>query len=717
MSQRQFDSGVDVGNSTSDLTDNPLIKQVILEGKIKQNQGFSQTEKIFRIGEAIGGRAKQVSDSALSNYQQFAPEATSGNGMGFGLGAISRPVRYGPQIAASTGGIMTAFWVKNELSGNRWGGFAKSVVESYRSPVNQDASRRPANQSLRSLAAENTIVMPAGAGEFAFGAKISPKEWDGRAGRHISAEALALATSLRITGRMEELTGNLSEALNAFKSRTTESQSGSNEETAEIPESQLKQRQNSKLEPESQTDSTASTTSGGDYRTGELPTVTAAIREVHTLQVVENTTSKLTTPVESINPAPGPSAVKSNTAQAPEMECTQSVVAEIDKPSISALAKPKARAIELAFNDAQRHCDSFDRQKAQRQAERDIADIETNRKRFLDSTQREAALQEARDRKANADVALKDNSPKYAQTLKKLNEFIRAVEDYAKVETNAAARDLMMRDSVVRLEGLMAPIDNIWNGIVGKTADLPRPGAKTPGDRPIWPEERLSQIQTHLEAKINTVDGAQAQRVNVVKDNATFSEIFRLFNEGKLPKEGSLVFFTTDGTLLYQSELKVSPKAYQSRAKDAASAERHANNTPAFIDVSRLQRGHGPEGAGLWRFIGQESRIIGAAVLNPVMRDGKPVELPGARNKHGEPMVKKEVVMVINTAPEGITANMAYGHMLNTMRAKKIAFDKSSNVESNGDSTRQTSRFDPDNRQRLESEDTTKTARMVNPQA
>ncbi|MBX9666332.1 MAG: hypothetical protein K2X93_01885 [Candidatus Obscuribacterales bacterium] len=713
MSQRQFESGADVGNPTSDLTDNPLIKQVILEGKIKQNQAFSQTEKIFRAGEAVGGRAKQVSDSALSNYQQFAPEA-SGNGMGFGLGVISRPVRYGPRIAASTGGIMTAFWVKNELSGNRWGGFAKSVVESYRSPVNQDSSRRPANKSLRSLAAENTIVMPATAGEFACGAKISPKEWDGRAGRHISAEALALAASLRITGRMEEHTGNLSEALNAFKSRITESQSGSNEDTAELPEPQLKQRQNSKLEPESQTDSTASTTSGGDNRTGELPTVTAAIREVHTLQVVDNTASKVRTPVESVNPAPCPGAVKSKaitpSAQAPEMECTQSIEAEVEKPSISAHAKAKARAIEIAFNDAKRHSESFENQRAQRQAERDIADIETNRKRFLDSNQREASLQEARDRKINADVALKDNSPKYAQTLKKLNEFIRSVEDFAKVETNAASRDSVLRDSVVRVEELMMPIDNIWNGIVGKTADLPRPGAKTPGDRPIWPEERLSQIQTHLEAKINTVDGAQAQRVNIVKDNATFSEIFRLFGEGKLPKEGSLVFFTSDGTLLYQSELKVSPKAYQSRAKDAASAERHANNTPAFIDVSRLQRGHGPEGAGLWRFIGQETRIVGAAVLNPVMRDGKPVELPGARNKHGEPMVKKEVVMVINSAPDGITSNMAYGHMLNTMRAKKIAFDKSANSSSNGESARQASRFSPENRQRMQSEDTNKAA-------
>ncbi len=713
MTQRQFESGFDVGKPTSDLTDNPLIKQVLLETKIKQSQAFSHSEGISRVGEVFGGGIKDASAYALSDHQRYAPEAAVGIGMGLGLSAISK---FGPKSATATGGIMTALWMKRAQPGNRWDGFAKTAVESYKSTFSLDANRRSENRGLGALAAENTVVMPASAGDFACGAKVAQKNWDSRAGRHISAEALALAASLRITGQVDELTGNMREALKAYKDRIA-ALNGGQAEVNESPEPQSQQaaEQDSKLEPESRTDSTVSTAGDGEQRTGEPPIVTAAIREVPTLQVVDNTAPKVAALTEPVNPAPGPSAVKPQVAEAAtqsnsrtvgkgtikEVESAkQGVEAPVEKPSISAEALPKARAIEFAFQDAQRHSNSFDSQRALRQAERDIADIETNRKRFTGSAEREAALQEARNRKSEADAALKDNSPKYAQTLKKLNDFIRAVENYARVEPNAATRDAMLRDSVRRLEELMMPIDNIWNGIAGKTADLPRPGVKTAGDRPVWPEERLNLIQNHLEAKINTVDGAQAQRVNTVKDNATFREIFQLFDEGKLPMGGSLVFFTAEGTLLYQSELKVSPKAYQSRAKDAASAEKHANNTPAFIDVSRLQRGHGPEGAGLWRFIGQESRIIGAAVLNPVMRDGKPVELPGARNKHGEPMVKKEVVMVINTVPEGISANMAYGHMLNTMRARKIALDRGvgASAESTSDTSRETPRHSPDNR-------------------
>jgi hypothetical protein len=349
--------------------------------------------------------------------------------------------------------------------------------------------------------------------------------------------------------------------------------------------------------------------------------------------------------------------------------------ATLDKPSEIAEKKPlDALSIKLerAFCDAERHARTFENQRIQRQAERDIIEIESGKRRFTTLAIKQEALESAKLKKTAADLSLRDSGPpRYAQTLKKLHDVTAIIETVCKAESN----DMMMTDLVSRLEELMAPIDNIWNGIPGKTPDLARPSARI-AESHVSMSERLAQIQKHLEAKINTVDGAQLQRISVVKDNKAFKEILRLHDAGELPKDGSLVFFTNDGLLLYQSELKVSQRSTQSRAKDAASAERHANNTPAFIDVMRLSQGLGPEGAGLWRFIGQETRIVGAAVLRPVMKDGKPVELPGARNGRGETMVKKEVALTIGEMPPEVTTNMAYGHLLNTLRAKKSALEK-----------------------------------------
>jgi len=328
--------------------------------------------------------------------------------------------------------------------------------------------------------------------------------------------------------------------------------------------------------------------------------------------------------------------------------------------------------MERAFADAQRHAMAFEHQRIQRQLEREITDIECGRKRFNSHSQRELILDQLKLKKSAVDANLKDSGPpRYAQTLKKLHDVTNAIEIVCKNQLHS------MTGLVARLEEVMAPIDNIWSGIPGKTPDLARPGTAGPNGEAISSDARLTEIQKHLEAKINTVDGAQLQRISVVKDNIAFKEIIKLHDAGELPKDGSLIFFTNDGLLLYQSELKVSQRSTQSRAKDAASAERHANNTPAFIDVIRLSNGLGPEGAGLWRFIGQETRIIGAAVLRPVMKDGKAVELPGARNGRGEPMVKKEVALTIGTLPPEVSLNMAYGHLLNTLRAKKSAMEKS----------------------------------------
>lgn len=342
-------------------------------------------------------------------------------------------------------------------------------------------------------------------------------------------------------------------------------------------------------------------------------------------------------------------------------------------PALASLAKK----IDTTFFDAQRHSKAFEFQRTQRQAERDINDIESGRRKFNSPADKERALSTSMERKSSADQSLRDGvPPRYAQTLKKLVDYTKAVEAYYQAEPVSATRDAVIKEAVAKVEELMSPIDNIWNGIPGKTPDLARPGMRAHGDRPIWPEERIQQIQQHLNAKINTVDNAQLQRISVVRDNVAFKELLKQHDAGELPQGGSVIFFTTDGTLLYQSELKVSQRSTQARAKDHASAEKHANNTPAFIDVAKIDRGLGPEGAGLWRFIGQENRIVGAAILQPVIKDGKLVELPGAKNRNGEPTIKKEVFRTIGDVPAEVTVNMAYGHLLNMLRSRKITAER-----------------------------------------
>jgi hypothetical protein len=335
------------------------------------------------------------------------------------------------------------------------------------------------------------------------------------------------------------------------------------------------------------------------------------------------------------------------------------------------------RRMDSTFAEAQRYARAFEHQRAQRQADRDINDINIGRRRFTSDAEKQLAMENATTKKAAAEAALREGvPPRYAQTLKKLHDFTLAVENFYKAETDANKRTQMLGEAVKKVEELMSPIDNIWNGIPGKTPDLARPDLRTRIDKPVWPEERLPQIQEHLYAKINTVDNAQAQRISAVKDNVTVKEILNQHAAGELPNDGSVVFFTSEGTLLYQSELKVSQRSTQQRAKDAASAEKHANGTPAFIDIANISRGLGPEGAGLWRFIGLEDRIVGAAILKPVLKDGKPVELPGSRNGRGKPTIKKEVSATIGLVPTEVTPNMAYGHLLNTLRAKKAGIER-----------------------------------------
>ncbi len=423
----------------------------------------------------------------------------------------------------------------------------------------------------------------------------------------------------------------------------------------------------------------------------------ARIAEPASSQPIHSAEQSSSQPVEACNPNPTGQRLASTAAE-PSCPASQADCAlEQSASSIDSDAERKINQKKLdqqsliesqlkrVYADAQIFCRPFEHQRMLKTAERDIYAITTGKETFADSQSRAHALEQAELRKARAQSELRDNSPKYAQTLKKFCEFICAAQRLCSLETDESKRESMFKDSLRRLEDLMMAIDNIWNGIPGRTPDLPRPahlqssrtGDKTSIDLSCQKEEeRIEQIRKHLMAKIDTVDGAQAKRVENVANNAVIKEMMVLHDAGNLPEDGSIIFFTREGLLLYQIELNA-PKRLE-RAESAEAAQRHAENTPAFIDISRLKKGLGPDGAGIWRFIGQENRIVGAAVLRTVFKDGKPVELPGSRHgRKGEPMVKKQVEAVIGEVPDEVKVEMPYGNLLNAMRAKKLSRQKS----------------------------------------
>jgi len=570
---------------------------------------------------------------ATNSQLEYVPEVA----IGFGMSVVTKVTNLGPAIGGATGGIMDLNWVRGQLRRRASGG---AMMDASKSLENFAPDAEVSSLKSVPLVIESNATQSCAIG---LGACESVP-----ATKSLKTGAVELASSLRI------------------------------KEPALLPQRLTLESSLLAEEAESTTHTREALHPSSAELSGKM---TEAVQSFNRIQTSEEH-NFAPEPKSSCPPMAdsSPSVVAEPTMRLVNSAPSTGSVVVLDKASTVSIKKSDSllNRLEATFADAQTHAKIFEQQRSQRLAERDIADIESGCRRFSDPSQRQSVLEAAQAKKATADAALSvSGPPRYAQTLKKLHDFIRAAEACGRAETDDIKRCEFLRESLARLEELMVPIDKIWNGIPGKTQDLPRPGIRGKGEAPISADVRMSQIKEHLEAKINTVDGAQAQRVSVVKDNITFKEILKLHEAGELPGEGSLVFFTNDGMLLYQAELKVSQRSTQARAKDAASAQRHATNTPAFIDIARLDQGIGPEGAGLWRFIGQETRIIGAAVLRPAMKDGKLVELPGARNGRGEPMVKKEVAMIIGEVPPEVNLNMAYGHLLNTLRAKKIASERS----------------------------------------
>ena len=86
------------------------------------------------------------------------------------------------------------------------------------------------------------------------------------------------------------------------------------------------------------------------------------------------------------------------------------------------------------------------------------------------------------------------------------------------------------------------------------------------------------------------------------------------------------------------------------------------SSTPLMIDVSRMPLGLGKEGSGLFRFIGQEHEIDGAAVIKLKLKNGKPIPLKGSDPSN--PKFAKEVAELIGNVPEWLRVGMTFGEVM-----------------------------------------------------
>jgi len=336
----------------------------------------------------------------------------------------------------------------------------------------------------------------------------------------------------------------------------------------------------------------------------------------------------------------------------------QSLAESEQAPEAGEVSKARLKA-EHALEDALEALRPYALEQERLDAEKLINNIERQKLHPLAC----AELAEARVRLATAKDELRRNKPQYTKSLKALKRYAHLVLNYCKLEPDKIQARISSICAVEELERMMGPVETAWKGIPGRSLDLPR---TIPAEMTEF--ERLEQIRDHLEVKVNAIDAKQNQRLEKIATHPVIEAILAKHDEGALPEEGSIFFFTTDGRPLYRIDAnRPKPRPGQS----IEDATRHATKTPEFIDIARLKGGFGPDGAGLFRFAELADLISGAVVLSPVIRDGKKVQLPGMSKP------KRVVSETIGSVPEFIDAGMPYSAILNRFRrAAEDLFEK-----------------------------------------
>lgn len=224
-------------------------------------------------------------------------------------------------------------------------------------------------------------------------------------------------------------------------------------------------------------------------------------------------------------------------------------------------------------------------------------------------------------------------TPKYAKTTKALRNYAAAVLAYAE-KLSETEKDRTAREAVIDLESrLMPKVDNLYMGVPGRMDPLSRIQLKQSFD----PIARLKELEKHLHGRSLYIDQDQENRIQGVANNAIFQNI--LNRPDDLPKDGAVFFMKAQRMVRVPN-----------------------GNSPLMIDVSRMSLGLGKEGSGLFRFIGQEHEIDGAAIIKLKLKNGKPIPLKGSDPSN--PKYAKEVAELVGNVPEWIKIGMTFGEVM-----------------------------------------------------
>jgi len=285
------------------------------------------------------------------------------------------------------------------------------------------------------------------------------------------------------------------------------------------------------------------------------------------------------------------------------------------------------RAVEAALAEAELEIARF-------AANREVKSARQNLQALKMTEGDSQSVKEASTKLASLESeARKLGIPKYAKTTKALRNFADAVLTYCS-KLQSSEREQIAQNTVLELEGNMMPrVDNIYMGVPGRLEPLARIQLKQPFDA----LARLADLERHLNSRSQFIDQDQEARVQSVATNPIFQNI--LGRPDDLPHDGA-VFFIKEGRMV--------------RAQNSS--------TPIMIDVSRMNLGLGKEGSGLFRFIGQEHEIDGAAIIKLKLKNGKPIPLKGSDPSN--PKFAKEVAELVGNVPEWLKVGMTFGEVM-----------------------------------------------------
>ncbi|HEY9772199.1 MAG TPA: hypothetical protein V6C81_00160 [Planktothrix sp.] len=246
----------------------------------------------------------------------------------------------------------------------------------------------------------------------------------------------------------------------------------------------------------------------------------------------------------------------------------------------------------------------------------------------------ERAIEEAKVKFEKCDHEMRRiGMPRYAKTTKALRNYAFAVLEYvAKLQPSEAEN--LMHHAVIEMEQRLMPrVDNLYMGVPGRMEALVRINLKQTFDA----RARLKTLERHLNERSLHIDNDQEARVKSVAANPIIAAVLERASE--FPRDGAIFFL-----------------------KGEQMIKGTTGSVPIMIDVPRLTLGLGKEGAGLFRFIGQEKEIDGACVIKLKLKNGKPIPLKGS--DPACPKFAKEVCELIGTVPDWLKPEMTFGEVV-----------------------------------------------------